>query len=148
VIEAFIEHHILRTPMRDDLPPGEALAAHMRLLVEQYQGWPGRVVAQILGEAQSDTAIGREFRERFSYGRRAVVREVVEKWRAQGGIEKHINIEMLLDILYAPIYMRLMVGHGPLDDKFVANHLAFVYELLGASPPRGTRPKKSARARK
>src|SRR5262245_24160005 len=60
VIDAFIEHHIVRTPMRHDLPPGEAIVDHMRHLIEQYSGWPGQIVAQIVGEAQSDPSIRRE----------------------------------------------------------------------------------------
>lgn len=132
VIDAFIEHHIVKTPMRRDLPPGEAIMDHMRHLTEQYSGWPGHVVAQILGEAQSDPVVGREFRERFHYGRRAVVREVVEEWRRSGDIDPNTNVEMLMDVLYAPIYMRLLLGHAPLDEKFMAEFQVFVRGLLEA----------------
>lgn len=134
-IDAFIEHHIIRTPMRRDVSPGEAIADHLRSLTEQYAGWPGRIVAQILAEAQSDPEIGREFRERFHYGRRAVVREMLEQWRRSGEIASDANVEALMDLLYAPIYMRLMLGHAPLDEKFVKDHITFTYSLLGASIP-------------
>src|SRR5690349_18605269 len=103
-IDAFIEHHIVRTPMRRDVTPGEAIADHLRSLTEQYAGWPGHIVAQILAEAQSDPEIGREFRERFHYGRRAVVREMLDQWRRSGEISSDINVEVLMDLLYSPIY--------------------------------------------
>jgi AcrR family transcriptional regulator len=135
VIDAFIEHHIIKTPMRRDLPPGEAIARHMLDLVRQYAGWGGRIVAQILAEAQSDPVIGREFRERFHYGRRAVVREMMDEWRRGGEIHPDTNIEMLMDVLYAPIYMRLIVGHAPLDEHFVRDLHRFIYPLLGAPVP-------------
>jgi len=130
VIDAFIEHHVIRTPMRRDLPPGEAIAQHMRALVEQYSGWGGRIVAQIIAEAQADPAIGREFRERFHYGRRAVVREVLDEWRRTGEIDPETDIEMLMDVLYSPIYMRLLVGHAPLDGRFIDDLLAYIFPLL------------------
>jgi AcrR family transcriptional regulator len=141
VIDAFIEHHIVRTPMRHDLPPGEAIADHMRHLIEQYSGWPGQIVAQIIGEAQSQPSIGREFRERFHYGRRAVVREAIERWRVSGQIDRNIDIEMLMDILYSPIYMRLLVGHAPLDDKFATQLPNFVFGLLNIPLPQRLRAK-------
>lgn len=143
VMDAFIEHHIIKTPMRRDLPPREAIAQHMRSLVEQYAGWGGRIVAQILAEAQSDPAIGREFRERFHYNRRAVVREVMEEWRQSGEIDPHTNIEMLMDVLYAPIYMRLIVGHAPLDDRFVTDLQQFVFSLLKVPKP-GRAPRQAS----
>jgi AcrR family transcriptional regulator len=146
VIDAFIEHHIVRTPMRHDLPPGEAIVDHMQHLIEQYSGWPGKIVAQILGEAQSQPSIGREFRERFHYGRRAVVREAIERWRVSGQIDRNIDTEMLMDILYSPIYMRLLVGHAPLDEKFATQLPTFIFSLLNVPMPQRARAKKRARA--
>jgi AcrR family transcriptional regulator len=148
VIDAFVEHHIVRTPMRRDIPPGDAIAQHLLQLIEQYSGWPGRIVAQILAEAQGDPSIGRDFRERFHYGRRAVVRETMEEWRRSGAIAADTNVEMLMDVLYSPVYMRLLVGHAPLDQKFGQELIGFVYKLLGTSPetPRSeAAPKKSKR---
>ena len=134
VIDAFVEHHIMQTPMPRDVPPAEALAIHFAALVREYAGWSGRIVAQIIAEGQSDPAVLREFRERFHYGRRAVVREVLEQWRREGSIPTPPDIEALGDLIYAPVYMRLLLGHSPLDQHFVDAHLGYVYRLLGAGP--------------
>lgn len=135
VIDAFIDHHIVRTPMPRDLPPADALAIHFAALVHEYAGWSGRIVAQIIAEGQADPAVLREFRERFHYGRRAVVREVLDLWRREGNIPTPSDIEVLSDLIYAPVYMRLLVGHAPLDDTFIRSHLSYVYRLLGAPFP-------------
>ena len=135
VIDAFIERHIVLTPMPRDRPPAEALAVHFAALVREYAGWSGRIVAQIIAEGQADPAVLREFRERFHHGRRAVVREVLEQWRSEDAIPAPDDIEVLGDLIYAPVYMRLLVGHAPLDDVFVSSHLDYVYRLLGASAP-------------
>ena len=65
VIDAFVQNHVVHTPMPKGVSAQEALTQHMRLLIEQYSGWPGRVVAQILAEGQADPEVLREFRERF-----------------------------------------------------------------------------------
>src|SRR4051794_2849187 len=44
VIGGFSEHHIGRTPMPRDLPPGEALTIQFAALVREYAGWSGRIV--------------------------------------------------------------------------------------------------------
>jgi AcrR family transcriptional regulator len=136
VIEAFMEGHLVRTPMRKDLPPSERLACHIAMLTEQYSGFAGRVVGQIIAEGQHDPDTLREFRERFHYGRRAVVREVIDEWRRSGELSPETDVEMLMDMLYAPIYMRLLLGHAPLDQQFVKRHVAFVYSLLGVQVPK------------
>lgn len=135
VLEAFTEAHLVRTPMLRELPPGARIAHHISTLVEQYAGFPGRIVAQIIGDGQYNPDNLRAFREQFHYGRRAVVREVIEEWRKSGEINTAFEVEELMDLLYAPIYMRLLVGHGSLDQAFVAQHVRFVYSLLGAPIP-------------
>ncbi|MGJ7542443.1 TetR/AcrR family transcriptional regulator [Variovorax sp. LT1R16] len=135
VIDAFMENHVVKTPMRRDLPPGDAIALHIAALTRQYAGWSGRIVAQIIAEGQANPDVAREFRERFHYGRRAVVREVLAEWRSSGGLPPSTNLELLADMFYAPIYMRLLLGHAPLDQGFVQEHVAFVYGLLGVPVP-------------
>ncbi|WP_372731410.1 TetR/AcrR family transcriptional regulator [Novosphingobium sp.] len=131
VIDAFIENHMVHTPMRYDIHPAEALLVHWRLLVEQYSGWPGQIVAQILAEGQSDPSIQREFRERFYYGRRAVVREVIDNLRTHVPRLREIDSEVLMDILYSPVYQRLLWGYGPLDAKFIRDFPHDLFRLLG-----------------
>lgn len=135
VIDAFVEAHVIRTPMLQHLPPGERIAEHFVMLVEQYASWPGRVVSQIIAEGLYDPEVMRQFRERFHYGRRAVVREAVEDWRRSGEIRRDIASEDLMDLIYAPVYMRLLLGHAPLDRAFARDHLTCIYTMLGARLP-------------
>ena len=139
VIDAFMENHVVKTPMPRHRSPAEALALHIASIVQEYAGWPGRIVAQIIAEGQSDPDVLREFRERFHYGRRAVVREVLQTWCREADIAAPPNIESLGDLLYAPIYMRLLLGHAPLDEVFVREHLSYVFTLLGAELPASLR---------
>ncbi|GGC01300.1 TetR family transcriptional regulator [Novosphingobium endophyticum] len=130
-IDAFIENHLVKTPMPYDVHPAEALIRHWRLMADQYRGFPGRIVAQILAEGQSDPEIMREFRQRFHYGRRAVVREVIENLKAVHPLPEGLGSEQLMDMFYAPIYMRLLWGHAPIDDEFILEYPRSVMSLIG-----------------
>lgn len=133
VIEAFVQYHVNHTAIPKGTGPREALARHMRLLVDEYGAFSGQIVAQILAEGQGDPSVLREFRERFWYGRRAVVRELVEEARAKGEFRSDMDTELQMDILYAPIYLRLIMRHMPLDRNFAGAHVAAMMELL--TPP-------------
>lgn len=146
VIEAFLHTHLSHTPMPKVESPREALTRHVHLLIEEYSGWSGRIVSQIMAEGQSDPDVLREFRERFWYGRRAVVREVLEEARRRGEIRDDLDAELQMDILYAPIYFRLLMRHLPLDKKFADQHCAAIMQMLtpigkdaGAAPAKKRR---------
>jgi len=146
VIDAFLHTHVRHTPMPKGVSPRNALIRHVHLLVEEYGGWSGRIVSQILAEGQGDPEVLREFRERFWYGRRAVVREVFEEARRQGEFRTDIDTEMQMDMLYAPIYFRLLMRHMPLDKKFADAHCVAMMQIL--APPQQEAAPAPARRRK
>ncbi len=118
VVDAATERHLVRTPMALTGSASAALTNHIALLIDYYAGEAGRIVAQILAEGQSDPEALREFRERFFYGRRATVREVIERGRSTGEFADGLDPELAIDLLYAPIYLRLIFRHLPLDRAF------------------------------
>ena len=130
VIDALVQNHLMHTPMPTGVSAKVALARHIHLLVEQYAGWPGRLVAQIIGEGQSDPEVLREFHERFWYGRRAMVREIVEGARSRGEFRTDMEAELQMEMLYGPIYVRLMMGHLPLNKRFADMLASNVLTLL------------------
>jgi AcrR family transcriptional regulator len=146
VIEAFLHTHLSHTPMPKVASPREALMRHVHLLIEEYSGWSGRIVSQIMAQGQSDPDVLREFRERFWYGRRAVVREVLEEARRLGEIRSDLDSESQMDLLYAPIYFRLLMRHLPLDKKFADEHCAAIMLML--TPPQNDGAAAPARKRK
>lgn len=130
VIDAFVRYHVAHTPIPHNVPAREALRSHMRALIDQYAGRSGRLVAQILAAGQADPAVLSEFRERFFYGRREAIRDVVEQARRTGEFRTDMDTEATMDIMYAPIYFRLLMGHLPLDRHFAEAHAQSILKLL------------------
>jgi AcrR family transcriptional regulator len=79
----------------------------------------GRVVAALLTEAQTDPVFAAEYRRRFVEPRRDYARTVFDRAIDRGEISADTKIEVALDLLYGPIYHRLLHGHAPLNDRFV-----------------------------
>ncbi|BEP58712.1 hypothetical protein GmRootV118_59560 [Variovorax sp. V118] len=132
VIDAFMQYHVAHTPMPKKISAHEALNRHLHSLIEEYGGRSGRLVAQILAEGQGDPTVLREFRERFFYGRQAVVREVIEQACRTGEFRADLDAETAMDMLYSPIYFRLLIDHLPLDKAFADAHAATMLNLLSA----------------
>lgn len=138
IIEAFMDHHLVSTPMPRNVSAKEALTKHIGSLVDEYGHLGGRIVAQLIAEGQSNPDVLREFRERFWYGRRAVVREVLEQGRRAGELRGDLDIEFMMDILYAPIYFRLLMGHLPLDHEFAIRLPREMFKVISAEARHAT----------
>ena len=88
----------------------------------------GRVVAALLTEAQTDPVFAAEYRDRFVEPRRQQGREIFGRAIERGEIPADTKVEVALDLLYGPLYHRLLHGHAPLSDRFVRDVVDIVLD--------------------
>jgi len=93
----------------------------------------GRVIAALLTEAQTDPVFARQYRTRFVEPRREQARAIFRRAIGRGEIPADTKIEVALDLLYGPVYHRLLHGHAPLNDRFVRDVIDTA--LDGIAPP-------------
>jgi AcrR family transcriptional regulator len=97
----------------------------------------GRVIAALLTQVQTDPAFAAEYQQRVVEPRRDQARAIVRRAAERGEIASGTKVEVVLDLLYGPLYHRLLHGHARLSDKFVADVIDVV--LNGIRPrPGGT----------
>lgn len=79
----------------------------------------GRVIAGLVAQAQTDPGFAALYREHFVAPRRDETRLLLQRAIERGEIAAGTNLDVTLDLLYGPIYHRLLHGHAPLSDRFV-----------------------------
>jgi AcrR family transcriptional regulator len=79
----------------------------------------GRVLAALATEARSDTAFAQQYIARFVEPRRDQARAIFRRAIDRGELLPGTKIEVALDLIYGPVYHRLLHGHAPLTDTFV-----------------------------
>jgi AcrR family transcriptional regulator len=79
----------------------------------------GRIVAALLGGGQSDPELLEAFRERFMLPRRNEAYETLRRGIHRGEIAENTDLDLILDALYGPMYMRFLIRHDSLTDEFV-----------------------------
>jgi AcrR family transcriptional regulator len=98
---------------------GGDLLALIRPWVRQLARKPyGRVVAALITKAQSDPEFAEQYRARFVQPRRDQARVILARAIERGEVPRDTDIEVALDLLYGPVYHRLLHGHAPLTDRF------------------------------
>ncbi len=95
------------------------LLARFRPWIRQLNRKPyARVVAGLVAEAQQNADFAQLYREHFVQPRREATRELLVRARDRGEIAADTDLELTLDLLYGPIYHRLLHGHAPLTERF------------------------------
>jgi AcrR family transcriptional regulator len=110
------------------------LLAQLRPWIRQLRTRPyGRVLAALITEARTDPEFAREYRTHFIELRREPVRAVFRRAIGRGELPAGIDVELAIDLIYGPVYHRLLHEHAPLSDRFVCDIVDTVLRGLSGS---------------
>lgn len=111
-----------------------------KVIREQMKRWTrifasplGRVIAAVIGAGQSDPEMLQAFRRQYVEPRRKEARKLLSEAMRTGEIRSNLNPDTILDILYGPLYMRLLLQHAELDSGLP--DLVFDIVMPGLRPP-------------
>lgn len=134
IVDAFLAQVETVLPFPETETAAEALARQMGRLVQVFRGDVGRIVAEIVAEGQYDPGALESFRDRFLAPRRDAARQVIVQGIESGEFDPKLDPDLAMDILYGPIYYRLLAQHLPLDEIFATALSQRAIACLLASP--------------
>jgi len=118
-----MEGFMLRASDSWTLPEGVPAAEGLRILVvaavRLFQDTPaGPLMRALTADAQSDPEIARALREQWLGPRRAVAAEIIRDGVRRGELRPDLDLATTLDLVFGPVYYRLLFSHEPLDEAF------------------------------
>jgi AcrR family transcriptional regulator len=120
------------------------LLAHLRPWLRQLNEKPyERVIAGLVAQTQTDPAFSTIYRERFLAPRRDDTRVLLLRAIDRGDIAADTDLDVTLDLLYGPIYHRLLHRHAPLTDQFATQVVGAVIAAITAGGLAMVRPSAS-----
>ena len=106
----------LETPTA--LTAAESLRFRVRRLIDAFNGPFGKIVAGLIAEGQSESAVLREFFDRWVSPRRNATIADLERGKNAGELRSETEPELLNDAIFGAIYYRLLLRSGPLTRRF------------------------------
>jgi AcrR family transcriptional regulator len=94
------------------------LRAQLRKMADVFASRMGRNVTLMLAAAQENTELSKAFRNHFIVARREEGRALLKRAVAEGELRSDIDYEVALDMIFGPVFFRLLLGHGALDANF------------------------------
>ncbi len=133
ILEAFANHaaDLVPTPdcgsLREDL---EAfISAGFKRLSRDY----GTIMRGLMADAVLDPDFNKILREAFILRRRAATMEILKRGVERGEIARTTDLELMTDMLFGPVWFRLLVQHAKLDTAFARQ---LVRAVIGAFAPK------------
>ena len=126
VLEAFTAQAATDIP----LPNFHSLRADVQALLETafqlLNTQTGQIVRGLIAEAQFDPIFGKELRDTFITARREALITLFKRGMQRGELPQKSDLDFLADVIYGPMWYRLLNQHAPLDASFAQQLVDFV----------------------
>jgi AcrR family transcriptional regulator len=94
-----------------------ALKRQLRELAQAFATRAGRSTVMMIAAAQNDSELAKVFRTHFVMKNREEGRVLLLRATDEGDVRRNIDIEAALDLIFAPFYFRLLIGHASLSSR-------------------------------
>jgi len=98
--------------------PLDDLQRQVCQVIDIFSSLRGRQIARMMAASESDSELSKAFRNRIILKCREEGRAILLRAQALETVRRDLDVEVVLDLIYGPIFYRLLVGHGTLDDRF------------------------------
>ena len=116
---AFLDASGAPTAAKASRSPLGALRAQLHAVADAFAAPAGRSVAAMVAAAQSETELAKAFRNEFIARNRDAARLLLERCIEDKLVERPTDIDLALDLIFGPLFYRLLMGHAPITRGFV-----------------------------
>lgn len=118
ILEAFLEMVEVQTRSARTDRAVDDLREHVRGGAAFLCSPRGRMMADVIAEGLRNPELRATLLERFYKPRRELALEIIERAIQAGEIDPSTDPNLLIDAIYGPVYLRLLVGHLSPSEEF------------------------------
>lgn len=137
VLDGLLERYHAGIEHAPGTPARRAIEEQMVGLVTIFtDGSPAAAaIKAVTAGAAADPQLARDLAEHWHRPRRQVAADILRRGIRTGEVRAGLDVEAAIDMLFAPIYHRLLIGHQPLQPGLVEHLLDAFGGFTAAAPP-------------
>jgi AcrR family transcriptional regulator len=131
IVEAMVTQMPTRVPPHTGSTAGDLLAVTQQLRTTLTKTPLGRVLPGLVAEMAADPALAASYRELIIRPTRMLWRAAVEAGIARGDLVADTDVELVLDVLAGPMYVRVLITGDPIEPDYARAGVDLVLARYG-----------------
>ncbi|MDF2566172.1 MAG: bm3R1 3 [Massilibacillus sp.] len=128
VMDGFLSAAMSRLPVPDTGSAVNDIIIHASNLAKFLTSREGKVINELIGEGQFDLKLAAEYRLRYFNPRRLDARRILERGVQRGELKEELDLELCIDLIYGPIFYRLLVTGENLEEDFIRVLINYAFQ--------------------
>jgi AcrR family transcriptional regulator len=130
ILDAILDKHAPSVDLVSGGSPQDMLVKHLERFVRLMKGRNGKIISEILAEAQGDQETLNVFYDQFMTSYEENLASIIDQGKKTGVFRSDLNTEMSVDMIYGSLFYHLMSNHSAIDtnyaDRFIMESLRMV----------------------
>jgi AcrR family transcriptional regulator len=127
VMDGFLSAAMSRLPVPDTGSVVKDIVIQVTNLARFLTSREGKVINELIAEGQFDAKLAEEYRLRYFNPRRLDSRRILERGVQRGELKTDIDIEICMDLIYGPVFYRLLITGEVIDEAFIETLIRYVF---------------------
>lgn len=128
VMDGFLSAAMSRLPVPDTGSVMNDIIIQVSNLARFLTSREGKVINELIAEGQFDLKLAEEYRLRYFNPRRLDSRLILERGVQRGELKKDLDLELCIDLIYGPLFYRLLITGEDLDESFTKALINYAFE--------------------
>lgn len=118
-----------------------ALRTELSRIAKSVAALPGRLLVSLVSEGQTDPEVRAALKRGLFQPRRRATARVVRQAQASGELRRDVHPDVIIDLIYGPIFYRRLLRQEPTSDAFIRQVFENAMEGVRPSSRRTSRPR-------
>lgn len=127
VMDGYLHAASSRLPVPDTGSARQDILQHAGNLVRFLTSREGQIITELIGEGQKDAGLAEAYRTRYFQPRRQEAKQLIERGMERGELRSELRPEACIDLIYGPLFYRLLVTGDPLTETEVESLTNLVF---------------------
>ncbi|WP_234124762.1 TetR/AcrR family transcriptional regulator [Clostridium hydrogenum] len=88
----------------------------------------GNVITEIIAEGQYDPKLADIYRNAYFTPRRNISKQILERGISRGELRTDLNVEVIIDLIWGPVFYRLLITGEVIDSAFVKELINYAFQ--------------------
>lgn len=128
VMDGFLSAASSRLPVPDTGSVFEDVRLHAANVSRFMTSQEGNIIKELIAHGQFDSGLAEALRARYIFPRRNEASGLIERGIRRGELKEDLDIDLCIDLIYGPIFYRLLVTGAAIDEDFVDKLILLVLQ--------------------
>jgi AcrR family transcriptional regulator len=128
VMDAFFDAAVVRLPVPDTGSAIDDMIIQVNNLAKFLLSREGKVIKEIIAEGQYDKKLAETYREIYFKPRRLDSRYILERGISRGELSGNLDIELVMDLIFGPLFYRLLITGDIVDETFIKDLVNYTFK--------------------